>query len=155
MSSDNYFMIKVHPKGGFTVVQGFSSDEHKLRDAHDSDYQVKSLQKAIEIADGAYSEYGYGIHHACFEVVACYYCGDKPRFKVTHEFDNPMFYCDMHGPRIEVIDQNNSSELAQKIEEKLTEVIQFHHGENAILEKSKKQATIATQAIIPIINESE
>jgi hypothetical protein len=87
MSSDNYYMIRNHPDGGFAAVMGFASDEGHTWDEEANDYafdkngewmedpnwepctvdpkrhqSFKTVREAFEWATSEQSEYGVSIH---------------------------------------------------------------------------------------------
>jgi len=66
MSSDNYYVVRKHPLGGFTYVMGFASDEDdEDAPAHERDPQYPTVLKAFQAAGQDYSEYGVSIHEEC------------------------------------------------------------------------------------------
>lgn len=74
MSSDNYFVVRSHPKidGGFTYVQGFASDdENKGKSVHidipvtDRDPIFYNFEDALNAALEDHSEYGVVTHPEC------------------------------------------------------------------------------------------
>lgn len=74
MSSDNYYVVRKNPKGGFSYVQGFASDEHNRSTEVFVDYPVSDISKVydtykecLEAALEDYSEYGVVTHPECEE----------------------------------------------------------------------------------------
>lgn len=76
MSSDNYFVLRSHPKidGAFTYVTGFESDprntgEHVFVDipVKDTDPIFYNFEDAMNAALSDYSEYGVVTHPECSE----------------------------------------------------------------------------------------
>lgn len=66
MSSDNYYLIRNHPNGGFAVVMGFSSDSNAPSATEDSK-QFETIDDAADSVANEYSEYGIRIHSECVE----------------------------------------------------------------------------------------
>lgn len=64
MSADNYFLIRVHPNGGFAAVMGFASDEN-VPEARPDHEQYSTIEAALFAADDEYSEYGVSVHEEC------------------------------------------------------------------------------------------
>ena len=76
MSSDNYFVVRSHPKidGGFTYVMGFESDYLNQGDTifvdipvTDRDPIFYNYKDALNAALEDYSEYGVVTHPECIE----------------------------------------------------------------------------------------
>lgn len=74
MSSDNYFVVRSHPKidGGFTYVMGFGSDDRNQGDTifvdipvTDRDPIFYNFDDAMNAALADYSEYGVVTHPEC------------------------------------------------------------------------------------------
>ena len=74
MSSDNYFVVRSHPKidGAFTYVMGFESDPRNTGEnifvdipVRDSDPIFYSFDDAMNAALSDYSEYGVVTHPEC------------------------------------------------------------------------------------------
>jgi len=65
MSADNFYLIRKHPKGGFTFTQEFASNDG-YSDVRPTNMQFDSVDAATNaaIADG-YTEYGLTIHSEC------------------------------------------------------------------------------------------
>lgn len=83
MSADNYYIVRVHPEGGFTYVQGFASDS----DDGEIDFTIEVdpsspmfafLNEAVRAAREAVSEYGVYEHPEIAEFVPCINCGLSP-----------------------------------------------------------------------------
>lgn len=81
MSSDNYFVVRKHPKGGYTYVTGFDSDSRHNEDTGQKyldipvrrwNLKYKSYAEALEAALEDYSEYGVWTHPECNEEEAKY-----------------------------------------------------------------------------------
>jgi hypothetical protein len=72
MSSDNYFVVRKHPEGGYTYVMGFESD-YENNESHvfvnikvkDSDPIFTDYEDALNAALADYSEYGVVTHPEC------------------------------------------------------------------------------------------
>ena len=73
MSADNYFMVRKHPKGGFTYVMGFASDVDEdnieiIPEARESDPIFVTRDLAMEAALREEAEYGASFHpETCWE----------------------------------------------------------------------------------------
>lgn len=74
MSSDNYYVVRKNPKGGFSYVQGFaSSPENRSKEVFvdipvsDISKVYKSFDECLEAAIEDYSEYGVITHPECAE----------------------------------------------------------------------------------------
>ena len=76
MSSDNYFVVRSHPKidGAFTYVTGFESDYRNQGDTIFVDIPVKdtdpifwNYKDAVTAALEDFSEYGVITHPECIE----------------------------------------------------------------------------------------
>lgn len=67
MSADNYFIIRKHPKGGYAVVMGFSSNPQVPR-ATQKHYSFNTVSEALDAAT-EYSEYGVHVHSECADAV--------------------------------------------------------------------------------------
>lgn len=74
MSSDNYFVVRKHPKidGGYTYVTGFESDAENGQESVFVDIPVKDhhpifykYEDALNAALEDYSEYGVVTHPEC------------------------------------------------------------------------------------------
>ena len=67
MSSDNYYLIRRHPKGGFAAVHAFmsSSDDGWTPQATDQHPQFDTIDAAILSAADDYTEYGTQVHTEC------------------------------------------------------------------------------------------
>ena len=74
MSSDNYFVVREHPKidGAFTYVTGFESDPRNNKDdifvdipVKDSDPIFYNFDDAMNAALSDFSEYGVVTHPEC------------------------------------------------------------------------------------------
>ena len=74
MSADNYFVVRKHPKGGYTYVTGFESDKENW-DSHlhvnipvtDNHFNYPTYKEALAAALEDYSEYGVTTHPECEE----------------------------------------------------------------------------------------
>lgn len=68
MSADNYYIIRRHPKGGFSAVMGFESNDDTpvVREDH---LRFDTMRDAEVYASGEYTEYGIQIHPECYESV--------------------------------------------------------------------------------------
>jgi hypothetical protein len=72
MSSDNFYVVRLHPKGGYTYVMGFASFDLD-RDGtfkydlpvKNTDKQYKTFDEALNAALEDYSEYGVFTHPEC------------------------------------------------------------------------------------------
>lgn len=72
MSADNYYIIRIHPLGGFAAVMGFASDTDEFDQlipplASPTDPQFPTVSKALDWAISQYSEYGADVHMECEE----------------------------------------------------------------------------------------
>ena len=72
MSSDNYYVVRRNPKGGFSYVMGFESDPRNIGDQVFIDIPVtdvskvyKTYEECLEAAMEDYSEYGVITHPEC------------------------------------------------------------------------------------------
>lgn len=64
MSSDNYFIIRRHPEGGFAAVMGLASDETPtVNPVHHKSFPT--IRAAVEYADSQYSKYDTSVHPEC------------------------------------------------------------------------------------------
>ncbi|MGH7233916.1 MAG: hypothetical protein ACREF7_00520 [Candidatus Saccharimonadales bacterium] len=64
MSSDNFYLIRKHPAGGYTATMGFASSERKPR-ARKTDFAFKTVAEAVTYALGEYTEYGVSVDPEC------------------------------------------------------------------------------------------
>lgn len=62
MSSDDYFVIRKHPLGGFAAVRGFDSDEDGFPEATEKHEQFVRPIEAVFAAQQEGSEYGVRMH---------------------------------------------------------------------------------------------
>lgn len=67
MSADNYYVVRKHPSGGFTYVQGFASDEDEVLVVHPNAPQFRTWRDALDAASREYSEYGAMVADECYE----------------------------------------------------------------------------------------
>lgn len=67
MSADNYYVVRKHPKGGFTFVQAFASDDDPDLTPRITDQQFFNIAEAFHAAQSEYSEYGTEIDPECFD----------------------------------------------------------------------------------------
>jgi hypothetical protein len=65
MSADNFYLIRVHPDGGFAAVMGFAS-ENDMPEATSNLERFIELEDALVWAADEYTEYGVDIHPECF-----------------------------------------------------------------------------------------
>jgi hypothetical protein len=70
MSSDNFYIVRKHPFGGYAAVMGFASDvddndNQIYPEANVVDQQFKSIGEALNWAVIQYSEYGVDVHPEC------------------------------------------------------------------------------------------
>jgi len=72
MSSDNYFVVRKHPDGGYTYVTGFESDYANTESnifvdikVRDTDPIFTDYEDALNAALSDYSEYGVVTHPEC------------------------------------------------------------------------------------------
>ena len=72
MSSDNFHVVRKHPKGGFTYVTGLASHDidknYGLKldiPVKDSDIQYKTFNDALVAAMEDYAEHGVITHPEC------------------------------------------------------------------------------------------
>lgn len=72
MSSDNYYVIRKHPHGGYTYVTGFESDPRNVGEeifidipAKPDDIMWLTYDNALQAALEDYSEYGVVTHPEC------------------------------------------------------------------------------------------
>jgi hypothetical protein len=68
LSADNYYVVRIHPQGGYTYVMGFASDP-VAADPEVSDRApiFASLDEAVHAVSGEYAEYGWSIHPEVME----------------------------------------------------------------------------------------
>lgn len=83
MSAANYFVVRVHPNGGFTYVQGFASDSADgeidfASEVDPSSPVFASLGEAVRAAREAVSEYGVYEHPEIAQSAPCVNCGKAP-----------------------------------------------------------------------------
>ena len=62
MSADNYNVIRYHPRGGYTYVMAFASDEDPDLSVSEDSPQYRTLLGALRAADEDYTEYGTSVH---------------------------------------------------------------------------------------------
>jgi len=74
MSSDNFYVIRKHPKGGFTYVMGSASHDLDDDETFNIDLPVsknssvfKTFDEAMDSALGLWAEYGVFTHPECEE----------------------------------------------------------------------------------------
>lgn len=73
MSADNYYVVRIHPSGGFTYVMGFASDEEDEFEIPVEEgrfgwgMSFLSVKDAFQAACEDYSEYGVSVHPECEE----------------------------------------------------------------------------------------
>jgi hypothetical protein len=81
MSSDNYFVVRKHPDGGYTYVTGFDSDTRNNRETGQNYLDIpvrkwntryRTYERALESALEDFSEYGVWTHPECAEEEAKY-----------------------------------------------------------------------------------
>lgn len=66
MSADNYYMVRIHPLGGFTFCMGLdSSDETPI--ARLSDPHYNTVHAAYNAACDEYSEYPVELHEEVWD----------------------------------------------------------------------------------------
>jgi hypothetical protein len=72
MSSDNFYVVRKHPSGGFTYVMGFASHDVNKDGSFNYDLPVRkgdpvfnTFDDALNIALADYSEYGVFTHPEC------------------------------------------------------------------------------------------
>lgn len=65
MSADNYYIIRKHPEGGYTPVQGFASDDELPSVIPERHRSFPSIDEAIEFVIDDYTEYGIRVHPEC------------------------------------------------------------------------------------------
>jgi hypothetical protein len=72
VSSDNYYVVRKNPKGGFSYVQGFESDPENYASSVFVDIPVTDVSKVYDTYDECleaaledYSEYGVVTHPEC------------------------------------------------------------------------------------------
>lgn len=65
MSSDNYYVIRKHPDGGFAAVMGFASDDETPRVNRRRHASYPTVDAAAESVSDEYTEYGISVHHEC------------------------------------------------------------------------------------------
>lgn len=65
MSADNYYVVRRHPKGGFTYVMGFASDDQPDLTVSEKHPRFPDLWEAYAAASSEYAEYGVQIHEEC------------------------------------------------------------------------------------------
>lgn len=62
MIADNYHVVRKHPDGGYTYVQGFASDDDPDLSVSDRDPRFDMFDDALNAAVADYSEYGTTVH---------------------------------------------------------------------------------------------
>lgn len=62
MSADNYYVVRKHPKGGYTYVTGFLSDDDPDLSVRSKHPRYDSALEAYREASRGYSEYGVRFH---------------------------------------------------------------------------------------------
>lgn len=73
MSADNYYVVRLHPEGGFTYVMGFASSDEDQYDIPVRENRFGwnmsflSVKDAFKAANEDYSEYGVSVHPECEE----------------------------------------------------------------------------------------
>jgi hypothetical protein len=68
MSSDDFYLIRKHPNGGFAAVHGFASDKNKNElEATTKHLQFKTKNDALNYGLNKYPEYGVSIHPECYK----------------------------------------------------------------------------------------
>lgn len=72
MSSDNFYVVRKHPSGGFTYVMGFASHDINSDGSFKYDIPVRkgdpifnNFDDALNTALSDYSEYGVITHPEC------------------------------------------------------------------------------------------
>ena len=74
MSADNYYVVRLHPQGGYTYVMGFASDDDDASlEVTERSPRFASLDEAVTAVAREYAEYGWSIHP---EVAASAQLGD-------------------------------------------------------------------------------
>lgn len=69
MSSDNYYLVRIHPEGGFGITMGFASDNY-LPEVTATNEIFDSIEDALLTAASEYPEYGVEIHPECYDGIA-------------------------------------------------------------------------------------
>ena len=64
MSADNYYLIRLHPLGGYALIDASASDNRKPR-AHKSHPRFDTVDQALEVAHRNYYEYGGSVDPEC------------------------------------------------------------------------------------------
>lgn len=62
MSADNYYVVRLHPEGGYTYVMGFDSDPEPNLEVRVGDPQYLTLEEAMDAVSKEYAEYGWYLH---------------------------------------------------------------------------------------------
>lgn len=70
MSSDNYYVVRKHPKGGYGYVMEFASDDVSDSEVHPDSPQFPTIEAASSRACLEYAEYGVVVDPACYEPLA-------------------------------------------------------------------------------------
>lgn len=72
MSSDNFYVVRKHPEGGFTYIMGFASNDVEKDGSFRYDLPIRSgavkyktFDDALNAALEDYSEYGVITHPEC------------------------------------------------------------------------------------------
>lgn len=62
MSSDNYYVVRKHPLGGFTFDMGFASYDYPNLAIRSTAVSFPTVDAAFKAAVAEHSEYGVSIH---------------------------------------------------------------------------------------------
>lgn len=89
MSADNYYVVRLHPKGGFTYVMCFASDENPDLTVSDRHPMFPDLWEAYAAASSEYAEYGVQIHDECRAVASPSVTSTKEEEFVQKKADIP------------------------------------------------------------------
>ena len=68
MSSDNYYLVRKHPSGGYTAISCSASDDDGYYPPAETRHpEFKTVHAAYKYASAQYSEYGTQVHDECRE----------------------------------------------------------------------------------------
>lgn len=118
MSADNFFIVKPHPKGGFTYVQGFASDEEAgpWLTPTPEHRQWPTVALALQAAMNDYSEYGVSVDPSCGNWTEEETIETIPRYRVAELWADPSLSItpDPLGPwmKAEDVEKHKTTALA-------------------------------------------
>ena len=65
MSADNFYVVRRHPTGGYTAVEGFTSDIGPLRNTWSGDRSWPTVEAVLASGEFDDAEYGISVHKEC------------------------------------------------------------------------------------------